>query len=64
MSQKAAKVWFAAAGATNWTESTICKAKDLFYAQVSINASKKTTAWLLKSMPVSTTVPPVCVRNL
>jgi hypothetical protein len=26
------KVWFAAAGATNWTESTICKAKDLFYA--------------------------------
>ena len=30
--KKAAKVWFAAAGATNWTESTICKAKDLFYA--------------------------------
>jgi hypothetical protein len=26
------KVWFAAAGATNWTESTIAKAKDLFYA--------------------------------
>lgn len=25
------KVWFAASGATNWTESTICKAKDLFY---------------------------------
>ena len=32
MAQKASKVWFAAAGATNWTESTICKAKDLFYA--------------------------------
>jgi len=30
--KKASKVWFAAAGATNWTESTICKAKDLFYA--------------------------------
>ena len=26
------KVWFSPAGATNWTESTICKAKDLFYA--------------------------------
>lgn len=25
------KVWFSPAGATNWTESTICKAKDLFY---------------------------------
>jgi hypothetical protein len=29
--QKASKVWYAAANATNWTESTICKAKDLFY---------------------------------
>ena len=27
----AAPVWFAEANATNWTESMICKAKDLFY---------------------------------
>ncbi|MBC8176190.1 MAG: DUF362 domain-containing protein [Deltaproteobacteria bacterium] len=26
------KVWYSPAGATNWTESMICKAKDLFYA--------------------------------
>lgn len=31
MADKVSKVWYAAAGATNWTESTICKAKDLFY---------------------------------
>ncbi|MCK7503596.1 MAG: hypothetical protein MZV70_05445 [Desulfobacterales bacterium] len=26
-----APVWFAEANATNWTESMICKTKDLFY---------------------------------
>jgi hypothetical protein len=26
-----APVWFSEANATNWTESMICKAKDLFY---------------------------------
>jgi hypothetical protein len=31
MADKVSKVWHAAANATNWTESTICKAKDLFY---------------------------------
>jgi uncharacterized Fe-S center protein len=31
MPEKVSKVWHAAANATNWTESTICKAKDLFY---------------------------------
>jgi uncharacterized Fe-S center protein len=30
MAEKA-KVWFADASATNWTESLVCKAKDLFY---------------------------------
>lgn len=29
--KKASKVWFVGANATNWTESTICKAKELFY---------------------------------
>ena len=27
----AAPVWFSEANATNWTESMICKTKDLFY---------------------------------
>ena len=31
MPEKVSKVWYAGANATNWTESTICKAKDLFY---------------------------------
>ncbi|OGO43774.1 MAG: iron-sulfur cluster-binding protein [Chloroflexi bacterium RBG_16_57_9] len=30
MAQKA-KVWYADANATNWTESLVCKAKDIFY---------------------------------
>ena len=30
----APKVWFAEANATNWTESMICKAKDLQYVFV------------------------------
>jgi len=33
----AAPVWFAEANATNWTESMICKAKDLFY-EAKLNA--------------------------
>ena len=53
-----APVWFSEANATNWTESMICKTKDLFYEAKLNECIAKGTRWPSRSTTANTTGPP------